>query len=554
MKSFLQQQFTKHTLFFLLLGFSFLVYVPSLNNQLFWDDEQFIYNNAYVKNFEVKKIFTTNTLAGAGETSNYYRPITTLSFAIDHLFWKINPIGYHLTNTVLHLVAGALLFILLKSLKMNEKPAVIITGIFLLHPIQTEAVVYANSRGDSLYTVWMFAGLLSLVFAIQKKRLTFSLYNLSYHFDEWFFALLVTIFFILSLLSKEIALGSILLYGVVFFHLTHNQKRGKAPALTALGVSLLSLGIYGWLRMTSLKFQDSLNAFAGTNYGESVIVRIATFAKVLLIYISLLLFPNNLHMERTTDVVTSLFSIYSVGTVAFTLIMGGLAWYERKNQKSSWIGFGLAWFFTMLLPVSGIFPLNDIMYEHWLYVPMIGFFIMVYGILQLGLNRLQKPWPPFTKLAIGTLFACYAIMTLRQNYIWGKATRFYPYILKYQNTARVHNNLAMAYAEEQQLEKAIEHYKKAIEISDVYPQTHYNLARSYAAQKEYGMAIQEFEIALEMSPKFGPAYMSLIQVLVQTNDIPKARRYYQQFAEQFPTAPVLTEIDRLLTQQEKTKK
>lgn len=554
MKTFLEHLLIKHKLISLILCFSLIIYVPSLNNQLFWDDEQFIYNNAYVKNFEVQKIFTTNTLAGAGETSNYYRPLTTLSFAIDHLFWKLNPIGFHLTNTLLHLLAGALLFVLLKLLKMKETPAAIITGIFLLHPIQTEAVVYANSRGDSLYTVWMFAGLLALVATLQKKRFAFSLYNLSYQFGEWFFALLVPLFFIASLLSKEIALGSILLYGVVFFHLAYKKNTRKSPALTALGVSLISLFSYGWLRMTVLKFQDSLNAFAGTHYGESVLVRLATFAKVFLIYISLLVAPNNLHMERTTNVVTSPLTMYTVGAVVFILVVTGLAWYEQTKQHTRWIGLGLAWFLAMLLPVSGVFPLNDIMYEHWLYVPMIGFFIMVYGVLQLGLNHLKRPWPQFTRMAVGMLFTFYAIMTLRQNYIWGSATRFYPYILKYQNTARVHNNLAMAYAEEQQLEKAIEHYKKAIEINDVYPQTHYNLARSYAAQGEFELAIQEFERALEMSPNFGPAYASLIQLLIQTGDIPKARLYYQQFAEHFPTAPTLKEIDRLLTQQEKTKK
>ena len=116
----------------LLIGIGILVYTPSLTNKLFWDDEQFIYNNQHVKRFDIVKIFTTNTIDGAGETSNYYRPLTTLSFAFDYQLWGINPIGYHLTNTLLHTSAGVLVFLLLLSLGMTKKPAFTIARWTLL--------------------------------------------------------------------------------------------------------------------------------------------------------------------------------------------------------------------------------------------------------------------------------------------------------------------------------------------------------------------------------------------------------------------------------------
>ena len=82
----------------ILIGATFLAYFSSFSNPFIWDDEQFITSNAYVRNFDIGKIFTTNTVAGAGVQSNYYRPLTTLSFAVDTAIWGSNPFGFHLTN------------------------------------------------------------------------------------------------------------------------------------------------------------------------------------------------------------------------------------------------------------------------------------------------------------------------------------------------------------------------------------------------------------------------------------------------------------------------
>ena len=100
----------------LLVVLTIVSYASSLNNAFVWDDEQFIYNNNYVKQFVVSKLWTENTIAGAGQTSTYYRPLTTFSFAVDHAIWGLNPFGFHLTNTLLHMGAGILLSALLALL------------------------------------------------------------------------------------------------------------------------------------------------------------------------------------------------------------------------------------------------------------------------------------------------------------------------------------------------------------------------------------------------------------------------------------------------------
>lgn len=522
--------------------------MPSLGNQLFWDDEQFIYNNQYVKSFDIQKIFTTNTLAGAGEVSNYYRPLTTLSFAFDHAIWGLRPFGFHLTNTILHSVSGILLFLLLSALGMRKKPAVVISAFFLIHPLQTEAVVYANSRGDSLFTFYMLLGLLSFTYLLQKKKIELKLYNLSYTLTTTFFACMTPLLFLASILAKEIALGSILLYLLVFVYFHKTARKGKTfiPGSLVLGGITMVVAVYGVLRATVLHFQEQLNMFAGTPYGDSVLVRIATFAKVLLIYVSLIIAPFNLHMERTTEIVASIISPYVLISTVLILGLFFLGSKEYKQTRTRWIHFGLMWFLSMLLPVSGIVPINDIMYEHWLYVPIIGFFILLYGCFSLVLNLLQKPWPASTHKLLLALGAICIVLTIRQNYIWATPTRFYPYILQFHQTARIHNNLAMAYADEKKYSLAIEHYKQAIELHDYYPQTHHNLARTYIATGEYQNAIEAFTKAITMNPNFLVSYPELIQLHLQKDEVELAEKYLQVLEKELPESTLPKQLRTLV--------
>lgn len=538
----------KHLLLIGIFCLGFFTYAPSLNNQLFWDDEQFIYNNQYVKQFDVQKIFTTNTLAGAGEVSNYYRPLTTLSFAFDHSIWGLRPFGFHLTNTVLHSAAGVLLFLLLTILGMRKKPAAVIAAFFLIHPLQTEAVVYANSRGDSLYTLYMLLGLLSFRYLLQNRKVTLTLYNLSYTFDKKFFAVTTLCMFVASVLAKEIALGSVTLYLLIFLYSYKEvtvKKTFKAGLLVISGIASL-LALYGILRATVLHFQEQINMFAGTLYGDSVLIRIATFAKVLLIYISLIFAPLNLHMERTTDIVASIFSPYVLASMLLITGLFFLGNKEYKQTRTRWIHLGLAWFLGMLLPVSGIVPINDIMYEHWLYVPIIGFFILLYGCIKLVLSTLQRPWPTFTNKLLLILGTIYIVLTIRQNYIWAKSTRFYPYILQFHQTARIHNNLAMAYADEKRYSEAITHYKQAIETNNFYPQTHHNLARSYMATGETQKAIEAFTTAITMNPNFLVSYPELIQLLLKEGEVDIAEVHLVKFENELPNSVISRQLRVLL--------
>src|SRR3990167_4919130 len=97
-------------IFLVVLGFS--IYGNTLNNELFWDDDQFILENKYIRDWEsFPKFFSENVIAGAGRSSDYWRPALLTVFSIEWHMWGDSPFGFHLTNTLFHIAGAVFLFL-----------------------------------------------------------------------------------------------------------------------------------------------------------------------------------------------------------------------------------------------------------------------------------------------------------------------------------------------------------------------------------------------------------------------------------------------------------
>lgn len=522
----------------------FAAYLPSFSNPFIWDDEQFVYKNVFVQEFDVGKIFTTNSIAGAGESSSYYRPLTNLSLALDYQIWELNTVGYHLTNTLLHALAAMLLYLVLRELKIGKFSSLIIGLIFALHPLQTQTVIYINSRGDSLYALFSFLSILGLLKLLKKQTTELKFYNLKLALSENWWALIAVAGYILAILSKEIALAVIGIWALVvgWFLLSGSgaqdflknprqeiakfiKNHKKVLAVFASGI-LIVLGYL--LARTALHLPEITNPYPPEDpYGSSVVVRLTTFAKVLFIYAGLIFLPHPLYMERTTSYVLNPLSGWVIAALILAVIFLFLGWRELKNKSRLLIWLGFAWFFCFLIPVSGIIPVNGIVYEHWLYLPLVGFCLAMLGLLRL--TNYQKYFSEEKiKYFLGAVFVIYILLIWQQSYIWGDHIRFYEHNLKFASTSRLHNNLAMAYAERGNLDKAIASYQVALEIDSSYPQIYHNIGNAYLEKNELPTAESWYLKAIERDPGFYQSRLQLIRLAVFAGDFEKA---YQSIDE-----------------------
>lgn len=493
-------------LIFILILVTVLAYFSSLGSPFIWDDEQFIQRNVFVQNFDVVKIFTTSTTEGAGVQSNYYRPLTTLSFAIDRKIWGQNPLGFHLTNLFIHIAAGLVLFSLLEALGLPSIVSFFISLFFLIHPIQTEAVTYINSRGDSLYTFFLFLSLYLFVRKKAKRKLLLATGIIGA--------------FICSLFSKEIALAG----GGLFFLLFLFQNRQELPwrfikqqrvSLFVIGSIMLVTLFYFVLRLSVLNFGNTLNFYGiQSDYSRYISIRLYTFCKVVWMYLGLLVFPYPLHMERSVSLVRSFLDPWVLSLLGLIALVFWLGWQQLK-KNNPWVLFATLWFFIMLIPSSGIVPINGILYEHWLYVPMVGFFIALYGVIKFLMN-FKKVMAKFL-IPFGIVIAIlYIFLTVRQNNIWADPITFYTYTLSFApQSARLHNNLGMTLADAGRGKEAILEYEKALSFVSSYPQPYNNLGNIFVSLGNFPKAEEEYQKALQLSPDFTTAKVNLLDLYLK---------------------------------------
>lgn len=497
-----------------LAAIGFGVYAVNLHNPLFWDDEDWIVYNPAVHALtwnNARSLFSKSTLGGLDLTSNYYRPALFLTFAINYAISGIHPVGYHLVNNLLHvadaLLAGYLLWLLFR----NRLMALLAGAAFLLHPLNTEAVTYVSGRGDPLHYFFMLA---SLVLLLRNKK------GLS----------LVLVPF--ALLSQEKA---IILPFLVVLALWTQQKKIKPALIASLPYFGLTL-VYGILRLTVLNFGSTLNLYLAPNvYTEHVAIRFYAFLHVLAEYARLLVAPVGLHMERGVTLHASFFEwpVWFVAMILAGLVALLVRLHRRHREHFPVWFFGLAWFFVTILPVSGITPVSALLYEHWMYVPMLGpIAIAAWYLVKLYQWLKAKPtlWRAMFLAALAGYAVFYGVQDVRRNMLWGRPVEFYKDILRYEpDSARINNNLGNEYFfRERNSAKAEEYYLKAVAANDIFPQPHYNLGSILEARGDVYGAVKEYEAALQVDPKFYYALQSIVVLYAKQANYPKAIEAIEQ--------------------------
>lgn len=132
-----------------------VAYGGSLRNGFVWDDETFIVNNKFVHDLaRWPQYFTTpESVSDDHILSRMYRPIQTLSFALDAALWGKRAGGFHLTSLLLHILSCGAIVFSFRTL-VGFKPALLAAFVFAIHPALSEGVLSLASRGNQLYTVF----------------------------------------------------------------------------------------------------------------------------------------------------------------------------------------------------------------------------------------------------------------------------------------------------------------------------------------------------------------------------------------------------------------
>ena len=132
-------------------------FAPCLNGPFFFDDEHFIQKNQLIHSLDhVPELYASTVTQGAAIKGNFYRPNQQLVYALlYHHYGQSTTLPYHLVSLMLHIASGILILFWLGLLGLGLFPAATGAALFLLHPVQTEAVCYISGLADPLATFFM---------------------------------------------------------------------------------------------------------------------------------------------------------------------------------------------------------------------------------------------------------------------------------------------------------------------------------------------------------------------------------------------------------------
>jgi tetratricopeptide (TPR) repeat protein len=444
----------KHVVIFclLLVAATLAFYNPIVHNRFIdFDDSAYI-----LKNSEVQSGLTWNTVKWSFTTfrAGNWHPLTWLSHALDCQLFRLNPIGHHYTNLLLHAANVVLLFLLLRQATGFTGSSLLVAALFALHPVNVESVAWAAERKNVLSTLFFLLALHAYDRYVRTGRRC--LY------------LSVTVLFALGLMAKpQIVTLPLVLLLWDYWPLGRMGAVSEAAGLPAAAAPR-SFCFLVWEKMPLfvLAAADSVVTVLAQRAGSAVrtvteISVSARFENVLVSYVRYIgkaFWPSRL-APMYPHPGNSLPGWQVAGAAALLLLVSALAlrWRHRRYLPVGWF-----WFLGTLVPMIGIITVGEqSMADRYAYIPFIGLFVAV--VWTLGAlaseHRIPSVWLASAAVLVVFILGC---LTYRQLGYWRDDETLWRYTLSVtERNYMAHDNLARALANQGRSDEAVVQFRAA---------------------------------------------------------------------------------------------
>jgi tetratricopeptide (TPR) repeat protein len=421
-----------------------LVYLNSFGGTFQFDDYNVIVNNGAVYSWS----------AWSHDLSHGIRPVLKFTYVLN---WTsgLGLLGFHLLNLLIHATNTVFVYFISRRITQDfssEAPALFAALLFAVHPVQTEAVAYISGRSTSLMATFYLGSLLAYIRGSDAQG----------HF--WSHGV-SPVLFIMGLLTKEIAitLPAVLL----LWELAFGERK-------QLGAILKRQIIHWGLFAFALFF-----LIAHPGYGPLLEYSfdIRSLRETLLSQIngvfyllSKLIVPYSLNIDPDLPVMSqwTVLLVLKAGLL-LALICAGL----MSLKRSPVFGFGVLWFFIVLLPTNSLIPRLDLANERQLYLSSWGLFLVIAVACAKLQVRAGKNWVYWTMAAVWVVLAG---GTISRNQVYRSEIALWEDTAsKSPHKPRAFNNLGYAYALAGRNEDAAKAYRKALYLNPDYKPARINL-------------------------------------------------------------------------------
>ena len=503
---------SKQSLF--LLFIAFLLYGNTLSHDYVLDDHIVITGNNFTKRgFDgIKDIMTHDAFVGTyGEalelTGGRYRPLSIVTFAVEHELFGLNPFVGHLGNVILFALTGLMIFIILMRILPAEEQTWIpfpVALLFVIHPIHTEVVANIKSRDEIMALLFL---LVTIFLSLKSQPI------LAY--------LAAPAIYFLALLSKENAITFLVIIPLIWYLFESKSFSSIAknlfPYLVVAGVYLLMRSAYAGMvgdRVTTDIMDDP---YLGASLGE----KLATITYTIGKYMSLLIFPHPLSSDYSFNQIPLVGwgNIKVLASLVLTLAV--IIWPLKRMKEQPLLTLGMLTFFASFSVVSNVFfNVGTSMAERFVYIPSLGICIMIVVLLYPYLHQVKQGLHSIKRIMVIPLVVILGLAsfkTVDRNKAWeSNRTLYASDVNTVPNSARIHLYHGIELItqfnksnDKAKLQNAILEINESTRINPDFHHAHYNLAVAYEKAENYDAAILSYLNVLRTQPQLIKANLNL---------------------------------------------
>ena len=455
--------------------------------------------------------------------ANYRGIVTLYTWALNYRISQDDPGSYHAFNVVVHALNAVLVYVLVGQLagwfgrtRHRAFVALFAAALFAVHPIATQAVAYVTQRSTSLATLAVLGASCAYVRSRRDHGRT----------NPWMYAASLVVF-ALGLHTKHLAL--ILPALLVVTELLRRERLGLGRILLA------AAPFFALAALRALQFLPRHLPGAPAIDPSAVLVHEAaklppwqyaiTQVEVVVRYLGLLVAPVGLSLIHGVEPVTSPWGAGFLASLVVLIALAAVAWrLRRRDPLFTW---GIAAFFLGLLPTSSIVPSRDLMFEHRVYLPLVGFATAVAAITTITLRA--RWWRFGLAAAVVATLAFVTASRLRvwdtELALWRDAVRAAP------GSARAHVNVGHALQARGELVFAQAAYERALEIDPDHVFALNNLGNVYRGLGRAEDAERVLLRVLALEPDYAQGHLNLGNAYFARGDVMAARRHYERAAD-----------------------
>ncbi|WP_242392785.1 tetratricopeptide repeat protein [Anaeromyxobacter oryzisoli] len=459
-----------------------------------------------------------------------------LSFALNGSIHGHSVAGFHVVNLAIHLATAIVVYFLTvfacrsarpesSALRAGARAAGLVAGLlFVVHPIQTQAVTYIVQRFASLAALLYAGAALAYARSVvdDRPRRSAVLYGVALACAT------------LALFTKENAVTLPAVLIALDFAFLDGTPRERAKRLLPFGlVVALAIGMF-------LRPAESISSYAAA-YRETRIdpavpqwlSYLLTQPSAVLEYLRLLVLPVGQNIDHDLSLQTSPFApqvlLPALGLVLALGLPAALAWRARRISAIARIAlFGIAWFAITLSVESSVIPIADVMFEHRVYLPSVGLCIATGAGVAWGVSRLAPRYRPALAAGLAAWLLALGAATWLRNGVWASPRALWTDALaKSPGKSRPYVHVAQDLLDRGEYRAAADLLERATHLASVAPHVYLNLGVAYAKLGDPARAERALREGLARGGgAVGGGHNALAMLLLESGRIEEACEHF----------------------------